>query len=364
LDDTHPPHATDQPAVEQPAPTASLDDLTVLIDCRWLGMTGIGTATELLLHSLAEAPPPGRWLLLASSSTLDLAWDGASVLECSGDPRQLLGQRRLAQLPHRDVAIFPGQIRPLTRGPVVQYLHDVIPVVTEQRAIPRALKRAYLKAIARNSTRLLVNSAAAGEAIHRALGVDRQKMRELVYPVDPAMVARVRALREELGQEEQLLCVGRASPHKNHDRLVEAFKRSAWSSRGRLVLAGPGTEAGPTAAGVERLGQVSPDHLERLYATSRAVALPSLVEGLGLPVIEAHAVGLPVLTSNRPPMRELTLPGDLTFDPESLDQMAGAIDALLSSPSPLLASPPMATLADLRAIVLDEVIRAVRARTS
>jgi glycosyltransferase involved in cell wall biosynthesis len=363
LDDTHPPHATDRPAVEQSA-AASLDGLTVLVDCRWLGMTGIGTATELLLRSLAEEPPSGRWLLLATSSSLDLAWDGTTVIECPGDPRQLLGQRRLAQLPHRDVAVFPGQIRPLTRGPVVQYLHDVIPVATEDRAIRRALKRAYLKAIARNSTRLLVVSATAGEAIHQTLGVDKAKMRELVYPVDPAMVERVRLLRAALGQEEQLLCVGRASPHKNHDRLVEAFGRSSWSSRGRLVLAGPGTEVGPAAAGVERLGQVSPDHLERLYATSQAVALPSLVEGFGLPIIEAHAVGLPVMTSDRPPMRELTLPGDLTFDPESVDEMAGAIDALMSGPPPPLASPPVATLADLRAIVLDEVVRAVRARTS
>jgi glycosyltransferase involved in cell wall biosynthesis len=83
---------------------------------------------------------------------------------------------------------------------------------------------------------------------------------------------------------------------------------------------------------VHFLGFVAEAHLPALYARARALVFPSLAEGFGLPLLNAMAVGCPVLCSDRPPMSDVVAEAALRFDPEDPDDLARALERVLDEP--------------------------------
>lgn len=330
----------------------------VLVDCRWIGASGIGRSTELLLRALAAEPPPGTWVLWARQPLGDLAWPGARVVLDRRNPPALLGQRAVRGRPRHDVAVYPAQIRPAGRNPSIQFLYDATPIATDVNPLSRTAKKVYFRALGR-STHLLICSSHASDELVSRIGIDRAKVTIYGFPADDASARRVAALREVTEARAVVLFIGRAAPHKNLDRLVAAHARSRWSEIGSLVLAGPGTEVfNQPASGVQGLGRVSDAELERLLATARAVVLPSLREGFGLPVLEAQAAGLPVLASDISPIREALDDGfDLRFDPTDVGSIAHALDLVASDAIPRPGPRPRTgpTMASHRQLVLDVV---------
>lgn len=101
-----------------------------------------------------------------------------------------------------------------------------------------------------------------------------------------------------------LLCVGTLEPRKNLQRLVEAYGtvRDALPEPWPLVMVGPsgwGEQVAPTT-GVVHAGSVSSVELAGLYASARLLAYVPLIEGFGLPPVEAMSVGTPVVASPLP----------------------------------------------------------------
>ncbi|MDX2175658.1 MAG: glycosyltransferase family 1 protein [Candidatus Sumerlaeia bacterium] len=130
-------------------------------------------------------------------------------------------------------------------------------------------------------------------------------------------------------------------PGKNHVRLIEAFDRVK-SARGvphRLVLAGSdwsGSDAVRAAAAKAKHGAdivlpgfVAGADLPDFYRACDAFIFPSLYEGFGLPIIEAMACGVPVACSNVSSMPEVAGDAAPTFDPSSVESIAGALERLL-----------------------------------
>ncbi|WP_250462464.1 glycosyltransferase family 4 protein [Microbulbifer litoralis] len=76
---------------------------------------------------------------------------------------------------------------------------------------------------------------------------------------------------------------------------------------------------------VEILGYVADDQLPRLYREARALLIPSLYEGFGLPIVEAYSQGTPVLTANVGAMAEVARDAALIVDPESESEIAKAL---------------------------------------
>ncbi|HKQ30646.1 MAG TPA: glycosyltransferase family 1 protein [Burkholderiales bacterium] len=131
---------------------------------------------------------------------------------------------------------------------------------------------------------------------------------------------------------EFLLHVGGNQWYKNRLGVLRIFSelvKLSPTSHLRLVLAGkPCTmemrrymdEHGLTGRVIE-LRDVGNEELRALYSTARGLLFPSLYEGFGWPVIEAHACGCPVFTSARPPLTEIGGGCAVYFDP---DDAAGA----------------------------------------
>jgi glycosyltransferase involved in cell wall biosynthesis len=128
-------------------------------------------------------------------------------------------------------------------------------------------------------------------------------------------------------------------PHKNHERLFQAFARVRREHRDvRLVLTGTGLERlrGIPEA-VEVRGRVPREELARLYRTASALIFPSLYEGFGQPPLEAMASGLPVAVSRAGALPEICGDAALYFEPTSVHEIAEAIVAVLKRPDDLVA---------------------------
>lgn len=141
-----------------------------------------------------------------------------------------------------------------------------------------------------------------------AAGVPRQRLRVVPHGVrvPPVSAAEVRRLRDAHGlRRDYILWCGTLEPRKNVPVLVAAFRRLVENGLDvDLVLVGPvgwgsvdTSVAGPAAERVRRLGFLAPADLHAVYAGARVFCYPSLVEGFGLPVLEAMAHGIPVVTS-------------------------------------------------------------------
>jgi len=137
-------------------------------------------------------------------------------------------------------------------------------------------------------------------------------------------------------RDRMILFVGAIQRRKNVTRLVEAFEQVApeWE----LVLAGSSgfaaeealrrIEASPRKQHIRVLGYVSAAVLEELYRRASVFAFPSLDEGFGMPVLEAMARGVPVLTSNVSALPEVAGEAAMLVDPRETASIAEGLRKL------------------------------------
>ena len=144
---------------------------------------------------------------------------------------------------------------------------------------------------------------------------------------------------------DYVLSIGSEEPRKNMENLLQAFRILLEDYPAlKLVKVGkPNTQNRLTTLGyVEELNlvdkiifldYVAETELPALYSGARLLLFPSLLEGLGMPILEAMASGCPVVTSNRSPMAELVDSELLTADPESPLDISMACKPILSDDS-------------------------------
>jgi glycosyltransferase involved in cell wall biosynthesis len=136
-----------------------------------------------------------------------------------------------------------------------------------------------------------------------------------------------------------LLYVGAIEPRKNVDTLLDAWEGSKVRRDFDLLIAGAsGWSSGKTMArlasrpdGVRYLGYVPEDELPGLTAGATAFVYPSLYEGFGLPVAQAMAAGVPVITSNTSSLAEIAGEAALLVDPRSAGEIRTAVEKALTT---------------------------------
>ena len=196
---------------------------------------------------------------------------------------------------------------------------------------------------ARRSRRVLTLSQAAKEDIVRFLHTPAERVD--VTHLAPALPVTDRVPDEEirrrlgLGNEPIVLTVSAKRPHKNLDRLFEAFLGSA-DDRATLVVPGYSTfhepalreraEALGASGRIRFTGWLEDDLLDALYRAASCFVFPSLAEGFGLPVLEALARGTPTACSNASSLPEVAGDAVLYFDPLEVGDITRAIERVLA----------------------------------
>jgi glycosyltransferase involved in cell wall biosynthesis len=166
------------------------------------------------------------------------------------------------------------------------------------------------------------------------MGVEESRIRVIPHGVRPAVAENARP------REKIVLNVGAIQKRKNIARLIRAFERTppGW----RLVLAGSagfgaeevlrGIGTSPRHQDIEVRGYVPAQELEDLYSRASLFAFPSLDEGFGMPVLEAMARAVPVITSNRSALPEIAGDAALQVDPLDDEAIAAALNRLIDGP--------------------------------
>jgi glycosyltransferase involved in cell wall biosynthesis len=195
---------------------------------------------------------------------------------------------------------------------------------------------------ARHSRRIIAPSEATRGDVVELLGVPEDRV-DVTYEgpgmpdgVEPTPEPELRG-RLGVGDAPLLLTVSAKRPHKNLERLFDAFARV--ESEAVLVVPGYATGFEPElrrradAAATDRIrftGWLDDRDLEGLYRYADALVFPSLAEGFGLPVLEAMKRGLPVACSNATSLPEVAGEAALYFDPLRTDEIGAAVERLLS----------------------------------
>ena len=187
--------------------------------------------------------------------------------------------------------------------------------------VPRAIRRANWIIVDADSTRAQL--AERYPSVANRITVIGIPIAERFFTHRPAGAAPERPY---------FVAFGGIDPRKNVERILQAFAavRAAHRSSELILIGTQGPLDGDRApAGVQIRRSISEDELVDLYANASGLVYPSLSEGFGVPILEATALGVPVITSDRDPMRALAGEGTILVDPENIKAITAAMLTLL-----------------------------------
>jgi glycosyltransferase involved in cell wall biosynthesis len=335
--------------------------MRIAIDVRKLRDYGIGTYVRNLLRHLSRIDSSTEYVLFCRPG------DVASVAE--------LGENFRAVPEHARAYSFREQVRvPLDlrreRIDLFHAPHYVLPALTPCRAIvtihdcihlrfpqylPSRLAYAYARSslwiASHRSSRILTVSEASKRDILRYFSVSDAKIDVIYNAIDERFgeeppedeVARVRE-RYQLN-DPFVLYAGNIKPHKNLERLIEAFhtlRRGGLEHVKMLIIGDEISKYATLRRAVHKyklhqhvrfFGFVPDKTLAVLYRLAAVFVFPSLYEGFGLPPLEAMASGTPVITSNLSSLPEVVGDAALLIDPYEPDAIADAMRRVLTEPS-------------------------------
>lgn len=316
--------------------------------------SGVGYYTSHLLTHLMDVAPDLDYLLL-SNHPIDDAPGGRRLSTLYQFPNRTLWMQTILpvalQRERPTLCHFTNSIAPLpTRIPTVVTIHDMtLSLFPHLHPLKKHLvTRPIIPLVARHAAAVITVSESAKADIVRLLGIPADKVHVIYEAAAPAFRplprAEVDAVRERYGlYGRYILYVGTIEPRKNLTRLIEAYARLRGQGLPhKLLLVGqPGWHDRPIYARVQELGlgddviftgYVPSADLPALYNLAEVFAFPSLYEGFGLPIIEAMACGTPVVTSRASSPGEIAGDAALTVDPLSVDDLAVALETILTQP--------------------------------
>lgn len=341
--------------------------LRIGIDCRFIQdkFHGIGRYTYQLLSHLCAAEGDHQVVAFVDRSLPntrfplgELAGHGRLRLRPIDvplyHPSELAAWPRLLRDQPVDLLHVPYFWSPLVLPcPLVTTIHDMIfdryPEYMPQPHL-RALYWLSSRAAIRRSRRIIAVSEATRADIVAYGGGDAGRVRVVPEGVERSFApvrddAALRSVRERYGLPERyVLALGARRPHKNIDRLVEAFAAVAAEQPHALVLAGEvdrrfDDEASALVRALRARGRivetgfVAEEDLPALYSLADLFVQPSIIEGFGLPVLEAMACGCAVACADSSSLPEVAGDGALLFDPGDPSAIAAALRAALGAPA-------------------------------
>ena len=334
--------------------------MRIAIDARKLRDYGIGTYVRNLLRQLGRQGGAHEYVVLCREPDCEIVEESGprfkpivetagsySVAEQFAVPMDL--RREAVDLFHAPHYVLP----PLTPCRSVVTIHDCIHLRFPQY-LPSRLGYAYARgqmcAATHKAARVMTVSEASKRDILRYFRVPESRIDVIYNAIDERFwlepdVEEVKRVRERYRLTDPfVLYAGNIKPHKNLERLIEAFHlmRQADPNLKDVQLLIIGDEISKYATlrravhrhklhkHVRFFGFVSDNTLAALYRLADVFVFPSLYEGFGLPPLEAMASGTPVITSNVSSLPEVVGDAALMIDPYDPAAIADAMARVLT----------------------------------
>ena len=333
------------------------------IDARFIQdeYIGIGRYSHSLLKAMAEVDRENEYVVYKNPACRGRIVEGENFREVAVASAPIsagtlfsLGRRLRAD--GLDLFHSHFYITPLAK-PCMQVvtIHDITPLlfpkyysgrnyVLEQLAL--WFHKALIPRTIRRSDRIIAVSEFTKKCILEAVPRRDAGTIDVIYEGTephfrpPANAAEIERVRAAAGLPERyFIYVGNTKPHKNLDGLAKAFSALLDSSPRyrdiRLIIAGKQDRFFPALR--ERVasldhgekvifpGYVGEAELSAFYAGALALVFPGLLEGFGLPVLEAMACGAPVIASNASSIPEVTGEAAILVDPRDTGRIAEAM---------------------------------------
>jgi glycosyltransferase involved in cell wall biosynthesis len=333
--------------------------MRITLDARMMGAEqtrGIGRYIQELVRAMVTAAPKHQYTLLIRHPHTSPFQGNASVRHVKANipwysmQEQLRMPFLIAKTKPNMVHIPHWNVPVLSSMPRVVTIHDLLllqePSSTKSstkgvatRTVKYLGYRAILSSALHGSRRILVPTQWVADDLVRRLP-------SLATPVDitgEGMPAIDVPWVDPNPSDAYLLYVGSAYPHKNLDKLLDAWADIAMHYPAlSLVIAGEKDvfmaklEAYATQRNLPRIrwmGRVSEEALTQLYQRATAFVFPSRQEGFGLPPLEALAHGCPVIAAHATCLPEvLGEAGAYFFQPNDTDDILRAVERVLDNP--------------------------------
>ncbi len=237
----------------------------------------------------------------------------------------------------RDSILFS----PLPEAPIGQgirsvvLIHDLLPL-RMKCSLPLSLyHNFYVPLVVKNASKVICNSSTTAEEVSKKLKVPYEKLEVIKLGFDKSNFIALGLKREPF-----FLVIARHIPHKNLPRVLKSFSIFKSLNKNfldyKLMIAGnfhkrytPHYKKICKELSLDNdcylLNWISEKEKINLLNRCKALIVPSLWEGFGLPVLEALACGTPTLASNKGAMKEILGDNSLFFDPYSVNSIANAM---------------------------------------
>jgi glycosyltransferase involved in cell wall biosynthesis len=329
------------------------------IDARKLHDFGIGTYIRNLVRHLARLDQRAEYVVLCRAEDRDgieaLGENFRAVVESS--PTYSVAEQVTIPLALRreGVTLFHAPhyvLPPLVRCRSVVTIHDCIHLMFPQY-LPNRMALTYartsIRLAAHRATRVMTVSESSKRDILRFVDLQPEKI-DVIYNayderfgVEPCEEDVVRVRERYQLHDEFVLYAGNVKPHKNLERLIDAFHLVRKRGLEHLKLVMIGDEISRYSSlrrAVHRhqlhkyvrfLGYLPEATLAVMYRLAGVFVFPSLYEGFGLPPLEAMASGTPVVTSNVSSLPEVAGDAAVLIDPYDPASIAGGIEQVLTN---------------------------------
>ena len=293
--------------------------MNLSIDCRFLGKSGIGTFLENILNELLCNHPENQYVLIMNKKQLwNKKYPNVTIVRTSIKSFTL---KELFSFPTHEInncdAFFspyiniPGGIK----VPVFSTVHDVIflDIPNLVSRVGLIIRKWFINRAVRLSKCVFTVSEFSKSRIQYYFGF--QKPIHIIYNSIPAHI-RDYQISESPNKEDCYIYVGNIKPHKGLITLVKAFELAQKEGlTSRLLLVGEADKFRTSEQELDELlhriknveftGWVDNDRLCQLIAKSKALVLPSMYEGFGIPPMEAMYLGTKAIVSDIPILKEI-----------------------------------------------------------
>ncbi|ACB49391.1 mannosyl transferase [Crocosphaera subtropica ATCC 51142] len=257
--------------------------------------------------------------------------------------RLLWTQFRLPKIYHTSSASL--LFSPVPEAPLysqcrsVVMVHDLIPLRFPKKISPLTpYFKYYIPQVLKQAEHIICNSQATAKDIVDIFNIPAQKITPILLAYDDQHF-RPLTIQKNAGTVPYFLYLGRHDPHKNVNRIIEAFANLKNNKNYQLWLAGP-TDKRYTPKLIEQaqafgikqqlkiLDYVEYEQLPIIINQALALVFPSLWEGFGFPVLEAMGCGTPIITSNISSLPEVAGDAGLLINPYNVEEITAAMETI------------------------------------